>query len=98
MDRSGTSVYINYTANVNWITSCMYIIIYHQNKKYYCVILYNQMANLSPSTLRYFLRCSADTSDLTSLRSLWKYCNTLVWYSEKEYYITHGKKYPRFLY
>ena len=56
------------------------------------------MANLSPSTLRYFLRCSADTSDLTSLRSLWKYCNTLVWYSEKEYYITHGKKYPRFLY
>lgn len=48
------------------------------------------MANLSPSTLRYFLRCSTETSNFHSLQSIWEYCNSLRWYSEKEYYLTHG--------
>ena len=43
-----------------------------------------------PTTFRYFLRCAADSNNISTLTAIWKQCNTLQWYSEKEYYLTHA--------
>lgn len=40
--------------------------------------------------LRYFLRAAAESSNLSTLSAIWGECNRLQWFSEREYYLTHG--------
>lgn len=39
---------------------------------------------------RYFLRAAAESSNLSTLSAIWGECNRLQWFSEREYYLTHG--------